>query len=41
MIYTCIDCKYETFDKSRYDRHLITQKHLNKYKGNIKTNNNK
>ena len=35
MKYECIDCKYETFDKSRYDRHLNSKKHnkfLNGYK---------
>ena len=34
MIYECRDCDYSTADKSNWQKHLLTTKHLNASKGN-------
>ena len=39
-MYICEKCDLITDDKYKYERHLTTQKHLNKYKGYVKTENN-
>ena len=28
MVYSCLECKYETNHKNKYERHLTTKKHI-------------
>ena len=39
-MFICEKCDFSTDNKNKYERHINTQKHLNKYKGYIKTDNN-
>ena len=40
MKYECIQCNFVTPDKNKYEKHLISKKHLNNYNGFKKDNDN-
>lgn len=40
MKYECVFCKYETFEKSNYNQHLKTKKHIEKQNRNNENNEN-